>query len=574
LHLYHQRLLQLRQRRPAHRDGRARLISKTIGNLRMEIMKMHVSKLTHFVRMTAVSFAAVTAVALAHAPAKAKESLRIAISLSDIPNLWAAPGGGFEGVRFAGYTLFDPLVTWDKSSAEKPSGLLPALAESWKVDPENPKRWIFTLREVSFHDGSKWNADAAIWNLESVKNTNAPHFNASRAGAAGARTQSIASYGKIDDRTIWIETHRPNALLLFELSTLFFASPARYEEAGSWEAFARNPSGTGPYEFVSLRPRIELRLRANKNYWDANRVPRTPEMVLLPVPDANTRVAALRSGQVNLVDNLPPDAIPTLKAAGFTITGNTYPHTWIWRLSFVEGSPFADIRVRKAANLAINRDAIVEFLGGHATAATGFPPSDSPWFGNPKFRFKYDPERAKALLAEAGYGPDNPVKLTIVISSSGGGQMVPLSMNEIIQEDLRKVGIITNYEVRDFATMITMLRQGSKVSGAHGLNVAMTMQEPATGVVSFMSSLAPPVGSNWGFYNNPEFDEALAAAQNDFDPANLDKRMSRVMEVLTNDAAALVVVHDTNPRAFSPRLKGFVQAKNWYQDFTRIEVAK
>jgi len=516
---------------------------------------------------------ATASVPLTQTPARAAgKTLRIAISLSDIPNLWAVPTGGFEGARFGGYTLFDPLVTWDMSSADKPSGLIPGLAESWSTDPADQKRWIFRMREATFHDGSPWNADAAIWNFDGYMKQDAPHYHPGRAGAAGSRVQSIASYGKIDDMTIFLETKYLNSLLPFELSTLFFASPARYAEMGSWEKFATNPSGTGPYAFISLNQGTELRLKANEKYWDPKRVPKTPELVLIPVPDANTRVAALRSGQVDLVDTLPTDAIPSLQAAGFNIIENTYPHTWIWRLNFTEDSPFSDIRVRKAANLAIDRDAIVEFLGGHATAAKAFSEPGSPWYGNPEFEFKYDPEAARALLAEAGYGPDKPVELTVVISSSGGGQMVPLSMNEVIQDYLGEVGIKVTYDVRDFATMITMLRQGSRESGADGLNVAMTMQEPATGVVSFTSTLAPPAGGNWGYYDNPEFDAAITAARAAFDPAQRDKAMSRVMEIVTNDAAALVVVHDTNPRALSPKLKGFVQAKNWYQDFTPIEV--
>src|SRR3954468_8877446 len=73
----------------------------------------------------------------------ADKTLRIAISLSDIPNLWAAPDGGFEGVRFGGYPLYDALVLWDLSAADQPSRLKPGLAESWTVDPENPRRWVF-----------------------------------------------------------------------------------------------------------------------------------------------------------------------------------------------------------------------------------------------------------------------------------------------------------------------------------------------------------------------------------------------------------------------------------------------
>jgi ABC-type transport system substrate-binding protein len=502
----------------------------------------------------------------------ADKTLRIAISLTDIPNLWAAPDGGFEGVRFGGYPLFDALVMWDLTAAEKPSRLVPSLAESWSVDPDNPKRWVFKLRQAKFHDGSPWNADALIWNLDSFKNTNARQYHPGRAGAAATRTASIAAYGKIDDRTVFIETKEPNGFLLSELSSLFFASPARFEQAGDWTKFSQNPSGTGPYVFVSSQKGLGLSLQANPDYWDTKRIPKTKSLVIMPIPDAATRVAALRSGQVDLIDTLPPDVIPSLKSAGFQITSNTYPHTWLWRLNFSPGSPFSDIRIRKAANLAIDRGAIVDFLSGTAAPALAFAPPGSAWSGGPHFVPKYDPQAAKALLAEAGYGPDKPVKLKVVISTSGGGQMVPLSMNEIIQEVLRKVGIEVTYEVRDFTSMINMLRQGARESNADAINIAMTMQEPASGIVAYTSTLTPPAGVNWGFYNNPAFDAAIKAAKSEFDGPKQEAALARVNEVLTDDAAALLVVHDSGPRALSPKLKGFVQARNWYQDYTTIEV--
>jgi ABC-type transport system substrate-binding protein len=502
----------------------------------------------------------------------ADKTLRIAISLTDIPNLWAAPDGGFEGVRFGGYPLFDALVMWDLTAADRPSRLVPGLAESWSVDPDNPKRWVFKLRQAKFHDGSPWNADALIWNLDSFKNTNARQYHPGRAGAAATRTASIAAYGKIDDRTVFIETREPNGFLLSELSSLFFASPARFEQSGDWTKFSQNPSGTGPYVFVSSQKGLGLSLQANPDYWDTKRIPKTRSLVIMPIPDAATRVAALRSGQVDLIDTLPPDVIPSLKSAGFQITSNTYPHTWLWRLNFSPGSPFSDIRIRKAANLAIDRGAIVDFLSGTAAPAVAFAPLGSAWSGVPRFLPKYDPQAAKALLAEAGYGPDKPVKLKVVISTSGGGQMVPLSMNEIIQEDLRKVGIDVTYEVRDFTSMINMLRQGARESNADAINIAMTMQEPASGIVAYTSTLTPPAGVNWGFYNNPAFDAAIKAAKSEFDGPKQEAALARVNEVLTDDAAALLVVHDSGPRALSPQLKGFVQARNWYQDYTTIEV--
>ncbi|MEH2483430.1 peptide/nickel transport system substrate-binding protein [Nitrobacteraceae bacterium AZCC 2146] len=507
--------------------------------------------------------------------AAANAPLRIAMSLIEIPNLWAAPDGGFEGVRFGGYPLFDALVMWDLTSAEQPSRIVPGLATSWAVDPSNPKRWVFKLRDAKFHDGSPWNADAFVWNLDSFKNPGARQYYSARIGAAATRIGSIVSYGRIDDNTVFIETKEPNSFLLSELSSLFFASPARFEQVGSdWAKFAQNPSGTGPYTFVGLQKGVGLSLEANAKYWDSKRIPRTKSLVILPIPDASARVAALRSGQVDLVDTVPPDANPSLKSAGFVITSNTYPHTWLWRLNFAKTSPFSDIRIRKAANLAINRDSIVEFLSGTAVPAAAFAPPGSAWFGSPKFVPKYDPAAAKALLAEAGYGPGNPVKIRVIISASGGGQMVPLSMNEIIQDDLRKVGIDVTYEVRDFTTMINMLRQGATESGADAINIAMTMQEPSSGIVAYTSTLTPPTGVNWGAYNNSAFDAAIKAAKGEFDIAKQERALSRVNEILTDDAAALLVVHDSGPRALSPKVRGFVQSRNWYQDYTSIEISE
>ncbi|MDB5556873.1 MAG: dppA 3 [Rhizobium sp.] len=535
------------------------------------------SRLVEALPRASLVFTTIVASSLLAVPreADAASTLRIAISLSDVPVLWAAPDGGFEGARFGGYTVFDPLVTWDLSSETAPSRLVPGLAESWTVDPDNKKRWTFKLREAVFHDGSPWNADAALWNLDAFTNQKAPQYNALRAGIARTRTQSIASYGKIDDHTIFIETKEVNSFLLFELSSMFFASPARFAEVGNdWQKFSQNPSGTGPYKFVSLRPGQELELAANTQYWDKKRVPKMERLTILPVPEPNTRVAALRSGQVDLIETLPPDSIEALKGAGFKITANVYPHTWIWRLNFNEGTPFADVRIRKAANLAIDRESIVELVEKTAEPAKGYAPPDAPWFGKPSFNLRYDPTEAKKLLAEAGYGPNKPVNVKIVISSSGGGQMVPLSMNEQIQENLRAVGINVTYDVRDFTAMINMLRAGAKSVGADGLNVAMTMQEPGSGIASYESTLIPPAGSNWGSYKNPDFDAAIKAARAEFDPAKQEEAMKKVNEVLTDDAAALLVVHDFGPRAMSSKVKGFIQARNWYQDYTSIQVSE
>lgn len=143
------------------------------------------------------------------------------------------------------------------------------------------------------------------------------------------------------------------------------SSPAQWEKVGKdWNKFAQTPSGTGPWKLTAFQPQTRAELSPNKEYWDKARVPKLDKMVLLPIPEPATRTAALRSGQVDWIEAPSPDAIPSLEKAGFKLISNAYPHNWTWHLSFADGSPWKDIRVRKAANLAVDREGLKVLLKG------------------------------------------------------------------------------------------------------------------------------------------------------------------------------------------------------------------
>ena len=160
-------------------------------------------------------------------------------------------------------------------------------------------------------------------------------------------------------------------------------------------------------------PRERAELLKNAGYWDKARIPKTDRVVLVPIPDAVTRANALLNGQVDIIETPPPDMLPQLQAGKFRIVQNVTPHVWPYHFSTQPGSPWTDIRVRKAANLAIDRDAIVKLLGGQAVAAKGQLDSSSPWFGKPTFDIKYDLPAARALMAQAGYSQAKPLKAKI-----------------------------------------------------------------------------------------------------------------------------------------------------------------
>jgi ABC-type transport system substrate-binding protein len=520
--------------------------------------------------------------------------VRIGMTAADIPRTLGQPDQGFEGNRFTGNTMYEGLTTWDLSSADKASVVIPGVATEWNVAPDDKTKWIFKLRpDVKFHDGSDFNADAVVWNVEKVLKQDALHFDPSQVGVTASRMPNLRSARKIDDMTVELTTAAPDALLPINLTNLFMASPAHWKKLydavpanvtdpkerakQAWDAFARNASGTGPWKMDRFVPRERLELAKNAGYWDGRRVPKVDRLVLLPMPEPNARTAALLSGQVDWVENPAPDAIPQIKQRGFAIYQNEQPHVWPWQFSRIEGSPWNDLRVRKAANLCVDRNAMKDgLLGGLMVSATGTFEPGHPWRGNPKFQIKYDPNEARKLMTAAGFSKDKRLKVKTQTSASGSGQMLPVPMNEFVQQSLAECFFDVDLDVIEWNTLFTNWRKGAKdesARGAHATNVTYAAMDPFFAMIRFLDSkMAPPVSNNWGFINDPEFDKLVAAVRTAFDPAERDKALAALHERSVDEAAFLWVAHDVGPRAMSPKIKGFVQPKSWFVDFSTMTI--
>lgn len=512
--------------------------------------------------------------------AAAAGTLRVAMTSSDIPLPNGQTDQGAEGQRFIGFSLFEALVTYDLSSADKPSQLIPGLATEWKVDSVDKTRWIFKLRpDVKFHDGSLFTAESVVWNLDKILNPNAEQFDPKQSAQGRGRIPSVKSYKAIDPATLEIVTSEPDALLPYQLALIVMSSPVQWQKVGkSWDAFLKAPSGTGPWKLQSYVPRERAVLVPNTRYWNPKRIPKLDAMVLLPVPDASARVAALRSGQVDWIEAPPGESIAALKAAGFNITSNVYPHVWPWHFSRLEGSPWNDIRVRKAANLAIDREGMKQLLGGMMVPAKGMVPPNSAWFGKPTFDIKYDLPAAKALMAQAGISKEKPITVRAIISPSGSGQMQPQLMNEFIQQNLAEIGINVEFDVRDWNALLANWRAGAKdpgTKGAASTNSSYFSQDPFSALIRHLDSrLVAPKGSNWGYYSDKEMDAMFDRIRNEFDPKAQLATIQKVHEKYVNEALFLFVAHDVAPRAMSKKVHGFVQAQNWFQDFTSVSMDK
>ena len=187
-------------------------------------------------------------------------------------------------------------------------------------------------------------------------------------------------------------------------------------------------------------------------------------------------------------------------------------------------------------------------------------------------------DAARKLLVKAGYTSDKPLTLKVVVPSSGSGMMQPLPMNEYLQQNLGAVGVKVNLEVMEWNTLINAWRAGAKDASSRSgvaLNYSYFVQDPFTAFTRhFQSDLVAPKGTNWGHYGSKEMDGLLGAARNAFEPKDQVVALQKIHEKIVNQDLFLNVTHDVNARAMSAKVKGFVQAQNWFQNFSSITMTK
>jgi peptide/nickel transport system substrate-binding protein len=500
--------------------------------------------------------------------------VRYGIYMTDIPLTTGQPDRGAYAYVYTGHTIYDPLVAWELDVTDRPGKMIPGLATEWTVSEADKTVWVFKLRPgVKFHDGSAFNADAVIWNFDKVFNKDCPQFDTRQAAQVRPRLPSMTSYKKTGDMEIEIKTKSVDSLFPYQLLWFFVSSPAQWEKVGKdWNKFASEPSGTGPFKLTRLVPRERAELVKNEGYWNPKRIPKVDRIVLMCAPEDSGRTSALLAGTVDMIDAPVPDMLDRIKQSGARISTNITPHVFQYHPSVYEGSPWADVRVRKAANLAIDRDAIVKLLNGLVKPAYGEVDRTSPWFGKPTFEIKYAPDEARKLMTEAGYSKAKPMVAALTTQASGTNQMV----NEAIQEMLKDCFINLELKPVELEALMTGWRGGAKADMNKGItatNVTHVTSDPVYAVNRFFASdQTAPVGVNWSGYKNAEIDRLVAEMQNTFDPAKQDELAAKAHALAVDDAAMIWVYHDTAPRALSPKIKKYVQAQSWFQDLTLIEM--
>lgn len=413
--------------------------------------------------------------------------------------------------------IFDTLIMRDKDLQ-----LTPALAISWTHIGDGV--WEIKLRDgVKWHDGEPFTSADVLFTFErapNVPNSPAPF---------GQFLSQVSKAEAIDDLTIHITTRNPSPQILFDLAEIPIVSK-HVGEGSDTAAYndGKAAIGTGPFKFVSWSPGGALKLVRNDDYWAG---PSDFENVeIIAMPNDASRVAALLSGDVDLIDSVPPESFERLKgdaSIDIAMTQDVYTaylHLDTNRevtpnITAKDGSeiknPLLDVRVREALSLAINRDAIIEhLLNGLALPAgqlagpmmVGYNPDIKP--------SPYDPDRAKALLSEAGYSDG----FKITLNGPNNRYVADGQIVQAIAQMFERVGITTEVETMpanvffpsasalDFS--VFFLGWGSAQGTAwHGLRGVLMTYDKEQGYGS----------SNRGRYSNPKVDELTIASMSTFD---------------------------------------------------------
>ncbi len=492
--------------------------------------------------------------------------LRVGLSNPVIPRTTGVAGMGIEGRRFIDQTIYDPLMYYGARPWGDPYRLTSYLATGFTSDAANRRVWLIELRQgVKFHDGSDFDADAVIWNMGKFFDEKARQFLAPEAADVQGSLPKITGWEKRGPFTVAVETADPTPFLPYPFGAITIASPARFAEAGSWEAFALKPSGTGPFKLDSVDFKQGAVLSRFDGYWDKNRVPRIAKMIYSPIFEANTRTTALVSGQVDWIEAVAPDTVDLIRSRGAKLVANPYPQVWGYALNCKPGSPYADIRVRKAVSLAVDRDGMTKVLNGLSVPATGLYPKDHPWHGNPSFQVAYDPAQARALLADAGYGPNKRIKTRVLAVAGGSGMMQPPVMNAFVQSNLREVGIDLEIVITDWAGLWGSRPLGADAPQSQGcdmFNFSLATNDPFRELQEYGSRFFPPRGVNWGYAKSDRVDAIVEKLLSTFDADEQNRLYAEFNGAIIDEAFSVFVAHDAFPRAFAANVAGYVEGYN------------
>ncbi len=505
--------------------------------------------------------------------------LLVALGLLSVASLTLAqdPIEGGEitiGIRFDDFGTLDPHVTNLTQTAyvfghifekliylDSDGNLLPWLATAWEPSDDYTE-WTLTLREgVTFHDGTPFNAEAVAFNFDRMV---APETNSRTAGPL------LGSYLRsevVDDLTLQVFFEEPFALFSFALTSPWVAmvSPTAVETYG--EDFDEHLIGTGPYEFVSQIPQVEVILEKNPDYaWGPAEFRDGPayldRITFRLVLEEASRLATLETGETQIIDEIPATRVAGIQDAGiFQVRGAA--RFGIARSMFLNTSlpPTDDLLVRQALLYGTDREGLnaAVFRGVYPIAYQVLTPGVRFYNAEVEAAYPYDPERAIALLEEAGWteinGDGYRVKdgEELFVNHATFAGYVAEAPSEIIQAQLRDIGVRMD---------ITVIGSGfidivSATDSPYNSSLLATYS-PDPGLILFRVFHSSNMGSsNWAFFSTDELDALLQAGLETADAAERLAIYTEVQEILQDNAVVIPLYANVNVFGLNQDVQGF-----------------
>ncbi|WP_229672929.1 ABC transporter substrate-binding protein [Salipiger pallidus] len=439
--------------------------------------------------------------------------------------------------------IWDSLINRGGSAENKPQ-----LAESWEVVDDT--HWRFHLREgVTFHDGSAFDADDVVASLIRARDKESQAF--------ASYTRNISEVIAEDPLTVVVETAVPDPMILNSLSRIRIIS-SDYAEADVAE-FENGPAavGTGPFKLVSYTPGDRVELERNEDYFDG--ASEWSKVTLRLVPDNGGRLASLLAGDLDLIENLPAEGVARVESSngmkvirgqstrlvylGMDVSRDESPFVTAKDGSALGSNPLKDARVRKALLMAMNREAIVDrVMQKNGTVADQYVAEGFFGHSDEVEHVAYDPEGAKALLAEAGY-PDG---FALTIHGPSGRYVNDSEVVQAAGQMLTRIGIDTKVEVLPWSVYSNNYSNGeySLFLGSWGVNTG-EVSNPALAVVAGRDADKGTGRYNGGGIDVPEINDLLDQATASLDEAEREPLLQEVSK-LTFEDTWLLPMHYEN----------------------------
>jgi peptide/nickel transport system substrate-binding protein len=453
-------------------------------------------------------------------------------------------------------TIMASKPIWNTLTKYEPGTMrtVPDLATAWEVAPDGLS-WTFKLRQnVKWHDGKPFTAADVKFTLENLIN---PNVNALfRSNITGLKDVQI-----VDDYTVKLNLDKPFASLPIQLGYNIVMAPKHLldgQDLNVLTEYIQNPIGTGPFKVKEIVRGSFISMEAFDDYYDGR--PNLDRVVYKIIPEINTQVAQLRTGELDLA-LIEPANKETLKnqqnLAFFTVE---QPNTFFFPLNNAR-EPFNDIRVRRALTLGSNRQLMVErILNGEAPLAAGAYGTAFGDFQNKELKpYPYDPERAKQLLAEAGWTPGadgilekNGKKMSFGFMVDKGSP-VREQMALAVQQDWKKLGIETKLEVEEFNVY---LKRGNSRPGDYDARTGWRITAPDPDKTAEYTTEG---ALNHYMYSNPEVDRLMAEGRASADPQKRVKIYHDLQKLIYDDVPIIWVYYWTEIVALNKAINGLPQ---------------